>query len=311
MNWKTWVPLVLAIVLGVVAAKVARDTLMKNKAAAGPAGKFVKIVVAKEDIQPGQEIKPEQINMAQVQENAAPASSFTDAEKLQGRSAEMIILKGQPIVEAMLAQEGSGTGLQSLVPHGMRALTIEVNEFTGVAGLLVPNCHVDILATINDGASNTQVSKAIVQNVTVKALGQRTTVNGNEPPNPNEMFRSVTLLLSPKDAEAVELACTTGRPRLVLRGGRDTDIAETEGVTLGELRAGAGDKAKAMAITPATQPTIVIAPPTTQPETVAIKTPPMRVVKLIRGGVESSVSLPVIDGTPENAFGNTDPFERR
>jgi pilus assembly protein CpaB len=310
MNWKTWVPLILAIVLGVVAAKVARDTLMKNRAASGPPGKFVKIVVAKEDIQPGQEIKPEQINMAQVQENAAPASSFTDAEKLQGRSAEMIILKGQPIVEAMLAQEGSGTGLQSLVPHGMRAVTIEVNEFTGVAGLLVPNCHVDILATINDGANNTQVSKAIVQNVTVKALGQRTTVNGNEPPNPNEMFRSVTLLLSPKDAEAVELACTTGRPRLVLRGGRDTDIAESEGITLGELRGGAGDKAKALAILPATQP-IVIAPPTTPPETVAIKTPPMRVVKLIRGGVESSVSLPVIDGTPENAFGNTDPFERR
>jgi hypothetical protein len=67
-----------------------------------------------------------------------------------------------------------------------------------------------------------------------------------------------------------------------------------------------------MSITPApaTQP-IVIAPPTTQPETVAVKTPPMRVVKLIRGGVESTVSLPVIDGTPDNAFGNTDPFERR
>ena len=63
MNWKTWVPLVLAIVLGVFAAKVAKDTLMKNRAASGPAGKFVKIVVAKEDIQPGQEIKPEQIDL--------------------------------------------------------------------------------------------------------------------------------------------------------------------------------------------------------------------------------------------------------
>src|SRR3954467_3831044 len=135
MNWKTWVPLVLAIVLGVVAAKVAKDTLMKNRAAAGPAGKFVKIVVAKEDIPPGQEVKAEQINRAQVQETAAPASSFTDAEKLSGRSAEMIILKGQPIVEAMLAQEGAGSGIQALIPKGMRAVTIEVNEFTGVAGL--------------------------------------------------------------------------------------------------------------------------------------------------------------------------------
>jgi pilus assembly protein CpaB len=316
MNWKTWVPLVLAIVLGVVAAKVAKDTLMKNRAAAGPAGKFVKIVVAKDDIQPGQEIKAEQINLAQVQENAAPASSFTDVEKLNGRSAEMMILKGQPIVEAMLAQEGAGTGIQALIPKGMRAVTIEVNEFTGVAGLLVPNCHVDILATINDGASNTQVSKAIVQNVTVKAVGQRTTVNGNEPPNPNEMFRSVTLLLTPKDAEAIELACTTGRPRLVLRGGRDTEMVTTEGVTLGELRGGAGDKFKTeLALTPATQPTIVIAPPTTQPETVAVRTAPARVVTLIKGGVASQVSLPVLDGTPADAIGNTreanDPFDNK
>jgi pilus assembly protein CpaB len=316
MNWKTWVPLVLAIVLGVVAAKVAKDTLMKNRAAAGPAGKFVKIVVAKDDIQPGQEIKAEQINLAQVQENAAPASSFTDVEKLNGRSAEMMILKGQPIVEAMLAQEGAGTGIQALIPKGMRAVTIEVNEFTGVAGLLVPNCHVDILATINDGASNTQVSKAIVQNVTVKAVGQRTTVNGNEPPNPNEMFRSVTLLLTPKDAEAIELACTTGRPRLVLRGGRDTEMVTTEGVTLGELRGGAGDKVKTeLVLTPATQPTIVIAPPTTQPETVAVRTAPARVVTLIKGGVASQVSLPVLDGTPADAIGNTreanDPFDNK
>jgi pilus assembly protein CpaB len=289
---------------------------MKNRAAAGPAGKFVKIVVAKDDIQPGQEIKAEQINLAQVQENAAPASSFTDVEKLNGRSAEMMILKGQPIVEAMLAQEGAGTGIQALIPKGMRAVTIEVNEFTGVAGLLVPNCHVDILATINDGASNTQVSKAIVQNVTVKAVGQRTTVNGNEPPNPNEMFRSVTLLLTPKDAEAIELACTTGRPRLVLRGGRDTEMVTTEGVTLGELRGGAGDKVKTeLVLTPATQPTIVIAPPTTQPETVAVRTAPARVVTLIKGGVASQVSLPVLDGTPADAIGNTreanDPFDNK
>ena len=39
MNWKTWVPLILAIVLGVAAAKVARDQIMKNRLAAGPAGK--------------------------------------------------------------------------------------------------------------------------------------------------------------------------------------------------------------------------------------------------------------------------------
>ena len=208
----------------------------------------------------------------------------------------MMIGKGQPIVETMLTQEGSGSGLQALVPKGMRAVTIEVNEFTGVAGLIVPNCHVDILATINDGKNNRQVSKAIVQNVVVKAVGQRTTVNGNEPPNPNEMFKSVTLLLTPKDAEAVELACSTGRPRLVLRGGRDNETNENGGVSLSDLSGGGSDET-------------AVAPASADRHRACrrrrlsrlsrrSRSRPLRarVIKLIRGGVESSVTLPVLDG---------------
>jgi Flp pilus assembly protein CpaB len=126
------------------------------------------------------------------------------------------------------------------------------------------------------------------------------------------MFKSVTLLLTPKDAAAVELACSSGRPRLILRGGRDNDTSENEGVTLGEL---GGASSEQTTVGPATQPAIVIAPPppATQPatESVAVQTPPARVIKLIRGGVESTVTLPVLDGTPENAVGGTDPFERK
>src|SRR5437016_1248343 len=234
MNWKTWVPLILAIVLGVAAAKVARDQIMKNKLAAGPAGKFVKVVVAKGDIIPGKELKPDDITLAQVQENAAPATAFKTVEDLLGppaRVTEMTITKGQPIVEAMLTQTGSGSGLQALVPPGMRAITMEVNEFSGLAGLIAPGVHVDVIATISDGGSGNQLAKTIVQNVQVKAVGQRTTVAGGDAPaNPNEMFRSVTLLAKPEEAEAIELAAATGRPRLVLRGGRDNEIVASAGI---------------------------------------------------------------------------------
>jgi pilus assembly protein CpaB len=307
MNWKTWVPLVLAIVLGVAAAKVARDTIMKSKASAGPVGKYTKIVVAKTDITPGTELKPEDLAVADVQMDLAPTVSFKTVDELAGRSAEMMIVKGQPVAEVMLTQKGSGSGLQALVPNGMRAITMEVNEFSGVAGLLTPGCHVDILATINDGGSSAgQLAKTIVQNVQVKAVGQRTTVNGNEPPNPNEMFRSVTVLASLADAEAIELACSTGRPRLVLRGGRDNAVVASAGVSLGELRGGSGEKTPAVT-GPATQPAVAVAP-ATQPAavTVAHRDPPGRVVKLIKGGVESSVTLKDLDGTPSDSMGDTD-----
>src|SRR5215217_1929454 len=150
MNWKTWVPLVLAIVLGVVAAKVARDTLSKNKTAATPAGKFTKVVVTKADITPGKELKAEDLTLAQVEADNVPSSSFKETTEVVGRVSETLMVKGQPVVEAMLAPTGSGSGLQALVPPGMRAITVEVNEFTGVAGMLTPGCRVDIVSTIND-----------------------------------------------------------------------------------------------------------------------------------------------------------------
>src|SRR4051794_26304799 len=72
MNWKTWFPLILAIVLGVVAAKAAHDWVQKNKSAGVPAGKFVKIVVAKTDTQPGHELTGDDLTLTQMEATAAP-----------------------------------------------------------------------------------------------------------------------------------------------------------------------------------------------------------------------------------------------
>jgi pilus assembly protein CpaB len=296
MNWKTWAPLILAIVLGVVAAKIARDTMLKNKSAAAPTGKLAKIVVVKNDIMPGSELKADDLTTANVDADKVPASSFQDPAALAGRVAEMMMVKNSPVVEQMLAPTGTGSGLQALVPTGMRAITMEVNEFSAVAGLITPGCHVDVIATIAGGDTGSQVAKTIVQNVKVTAVGQRTNVatDGSAPPaaTPNEMYKSITMLCSPEDAEAIELACSTGRPRLVLRGGRDNDVVATAGISLGALR---GQPLTSVAAVPATQPTEITpaVAPTTQPTEapVAHAEPPHRTVKVIRGGQESTVTM--------------------
>jgi pilus assembly protein CpaB len=304
---------VLAIVLGVFAAKIARDAIMKNRGPVVQNGKFVKVIVTKADITPGHALTAEDLTLAQVDAENAPAAAFKESTDVIGRVSETLMVKGQPVVEAMLAPTGSGSGLQALVPNGMRAVTMEVNEFTGVAGLITPGCHVDIVATINEGANGTQIAKTIVQNVKVTAVGQRTAAN-NEPPQPNEQFRSVTVLASLEDVETIELACATGRPRMVLRGGRDNDIVATAGVTLGELKGSGGKNSDPFVATATTQPAPVA---TTQP---LIEQPndrresPRRDEKLIKNGVESNVTLFMPSGDENNNTENTkidstDPFE--
>ena len=312
MNWKTWVPLVLAIVLGVAAAKVARDVMLKNKGNAVAAGKFTKVVVTKGDVGPGKALTAEDLTIGQVDKDNVPASSFTTVEEVVGRVSETMMVKGVPVVEAMLAPTGTGSGLQALVPVGMRAVTIEVNEFSGVAGLLTPGCRVDVIATINEGNSDSRIAKTIVQNVKVTAVGQKTTAAGNEPPPPGEMFKSVTVLVPLSDAEAIELACSTGRPRLVLRGGRDNDVVTTAGVSLSELKNGSGTGTGQTVVTvapplPTTMPSVVAVEPTTKPTDAVVKAEPkFRLVKLIKGGQESTVRLNIVEGTPDGAFGGSE-----
>lgn len=310
MNWKTWIPLVLAIVFAVVAAKAARDWMLKNKGNGQPSGKFAKVVVAATDIEPGKDIKPEDLTTANIEADRIPANSFTEGSQLENRVTQMAIAKNSPVVEAMLAPTGTGSGLQALVPNGMRAVTMEVNEFSGVAGLVMPGCRVDVIATINNGENGGQLAKTIVQNVKVTAVGQRMAGAEAAPPAPNEMAKSVTVLATLEEAEAIELACSTGRPRLVLRGGRDNAVVATAGISLGALRMGADSGSQQVVVIP---PIATTEPATTQPgETIVRQDPPRRVVRIIRGTTETNVTLDVLDGMPEDNLGSTsDPFDGR
>jgi len=297
MNWKTWIPLALAIVLGVVAAKVARDVLMHSRPAQTQAVKLAKVIVAKADILPGHELKPEDLVESQMSFENVPAGSFNDATQLMNRVAEQKMVKGQSILEGMLAPTGAAAGLQALVPKGQRAITIEVNEFSGVAGLLTPGCRVDVLATLQGDGK--QIARTIVQNVKVTAVGQRVVMPTKDDNNPNqqpEIMRSITVLATLKDSEAIELAASTGRPRLVLRSSRDEDVVKSEGITIGELRGpdregfwASAAKFLAALPKPTTMPATAVAAkqPTTKPE---IET---RVVKVFRAGAPSDVTLEI------------------
>jgi pilus assembly protein CpaB len=308
MNWKTWVPLVLAIVLGMVAAKAARDVMLNNKSAVNNA-KYVKVVVTRGDVHPGAALAASDLALAQVEAARFPATAFDSIDRVVGRVSETLMVKGQPIVEAMLAPVGSGSGLQALVPPGMRAVTIEVNESSGVAGLISPGCRVDVIATLNDGRGNAEsrMAKTIVQNVKVTAVGQRTSGGGAD--GPSELSKSVTILASLEDAEALELACAMGRPRLVLRGGRDNEVTATAGVSMNDLKGIGGRPDTGTSALPTTTPVAVVtAPPPTSRSVqpiVQAETVKHRLVRVVRAGRVSMVSL-TLDADEENGGSEDD-----
>jgi pilus assembly protein CpaB len=224
----------------------------------------VRIVVAKRDIAPGHTLDVNDLASAAFPPDSIPRGSFRQESELTGRVALIQVIQGQPVLDSFLAMAGSGSGAQAIVPPGMRAVTLEVNEFSGVAGLLVPGCRVDVVSTLPDQQTKISIARTIVQNVKVLAVGQRLTVNNAGAKNESAMSaeaavaRSVTLLVKPREAEAIELASSSGRTRLVLRGSFDEGVRQGDGVSVAELL---GSRPQ---IVQPVQP-VIVEKPTTQP----------------------------------------------
>jgi pilus assembly protein CpaB len=99
---------------------------------------------------------------------------------------------------------------------GERAITIPVNTVSGLSGMIKPNDRVDIVGTFSVGSKI--ITRILNQNVTVIAVGSRF---GN---NSEENYGSVTLKVSPEEAEILTFAERHGDLRLLLRNRRDLEI---------------------------------------------------------------------------------------
>jgi len=231
MKVKTSISLIVAIALGLITTKVGWDLLANYRVSRDDNGKMAKVVLAKRDLDPGYQIEASDLQMSSVPKETAPESAFKEAKDVVGRTLSTPVVSGQTMFEGLLAPVGASGCLQALVPDGMRAVTVEVSESSGVAGLIRPKAHVDVISTLKRGDSN--IARTIVENAEVSAVGPRLT------PAPSAVdqtpARTVTLLVTPKNAEAIELAGTNSKPRLVLRGSTDHAPSGTTGISIEEL----------------------------------------------------------------------------
>jgi pilus assembly protein CpaB len=294
MNVRTWIPLIVAVALGITAAVVARKSILSRTQIVRQ--ETVKVVVAKTAIAPGESLTAEQLTTAPFPGSVPPPQSFSNPSELVGRVITAPMLVGQPFQESLLAARGASPGLAALIPTGLRAVTVDVTESGGVAGLLAPGSHVDVVSTtMNSENQNKTVTRTIVQNVTVIAVGQRLTTHKPDDKEP-QVSRTVTVLASPHDAETLDLASTVSRLRLVLRSNDDDDATADDGVMLAELRGNPETPSPAgesiAQLTPPPQVVLVNPPPPqTQPSVFGKPTDeaPAHVMTVIAGNDERRI----------------------
>jgi pilus assembly protein CpaB len=178
----------------------------------------VDIVVAANDLQVGTKLEDRDLKLVNFPGDSLPDGVIHQKARAVGRGVLQPISRGEFILSSKLADKDVA-GLPALIPPGMRAVSVRVNDVIAVAGFVLPGTRVDVLLTGNPGVAGESVTTTVLENVTVLATGQKLERNAaGEPQN----TAVITLLVSPEDAQKLTLATQEGRIQLSLRNPLDT-----------------------------------------------------------------------------------------
>lgn len=225
----------MALVFGAVATFMAMGWLksQSQRVAHQQSTDMVPVVVAAKDVPPTVALSSNQLKVHMWPQGSALAGKFSRPEELEGRVTAIPLSAGEPVLESKLAPKGVIPGLTALLPQEKRAMTVKVDEASGVAGFLNPDNRVDVVVTVDKGDFNRDpISKVVLQSLRVLGTGQRIEKTPGEKP---QVVPTVTLEVTPTEGERLALAVREGTISLVLRNQQDLKTVETMGVRTSTL----------------------------------------------------------------------------
>jgi pilus assembly protein CpaB len=193
-----------------------------------------RVVVASADIALGSELERDDLMTIEWPASAVPEGAAADPAQLVGRGLIDSVVRHEPILPGKLASKEAGSGLPPIIPPGMRAMSVRVNEVIGVAGYVLPGTQVDVVVTASpNNKPEDTISKVVLSKVQVLTAGTRLEQDTKDE-KPMQVT-VVTLLVTPEQAERLTLASTEGKIQLALRNPLDVEEPVTPGVKPGIL----------------------------------------------------------------------------
>lgn len=204
---------------------------------------LVSVLTARHPIKRGQRVTRDLLSEIRV-EPPLPAGALNAKTAVADAVALNDIAQGQIILESeLLVGEGARPGLSVLVPEGMRAVALRVNDEVSVGNFVRPNDRVDIhLVLPNDRVARARgedirrgdhtESRLLLQNVLILSTGE--TLASLDGQNAIRM-KNITVAVSPEDALMLAIAKDAGEFYLALRNSADDAVVEPSWVHLEDL----------------------------------------------------------------------------
>ncbi len=215
--------LIVAVVFGLVAAWGTFQYLKQMEKTYKSSGKFVAVAIAKSRIPARSVINDQMVEFTEIPSNYVNPASLGNPGDIVGKVSRTDIYPGEQIIRNKISNPNDpGEGLAMLVEPGRRAMTVAVNDVSGVAGMLKPGDKIDVLGTVVVGKET--LTSLIVQDIKILAVN-RTTGNSTAD-NKQPQTGTLTLSLNPWEAQHVTLASEKGSIRVLLR--TPTDEAKVQ-----------------------------------------------------------------------------------
>src|SRR3954470_23052722 len=268
--------LFLAIVMGGIAAFMARHWLESHAVTPAIGQGVGTIVVAAQPLGFGVALSPDNIVEIPWAAKALPEGAFVSKGDLlkDGRRVVLSALdRNEPVLRSKLTQPGQRASLSALLEPGKRAVTVRVDDVRGVAGFVLPGDFVDVVLIGEDPAVKREgYSDILLQHVKVLAIDQLASERQEQP----TVAKAVTVEVTPEQAQKILLASNVGKLSLILRQPGDVNADSARRVTERDL---GRDRPRRAAAPP---------PPAPPPPTPPAAAPPPRpsttvTVSIVRG----------------------------
>lgn len=199
---------------------------------------MVEVLIPAQNIEAGSELKPEMFRKQQRPKAGLSSRVIRDFEEVKGHYSRSLIPGDSPLVQDLITSIRPTNVITTQIPDGYRAVTIRVDAQSAVEGWARAGARVDVTWATSHGGK--EVLTTIVQNAQVLSAERQIETQAGQPNGQNAgvaIPSTVTLLVTAKDSQKIQLAKTSGTLSLVLRGDNDPGkVGENVGtLTLNDL----------------------------------------------------------------------------
>lgn len=187
------------------------------------AEKRTTVMAASHDLAVGTLIRKADIKRIAVLPRDLPHGGVLAEKDALDRVVLYPVSANEPLIAGELSLLSGAEGIPATIEPGHRAVSVQITDVSGVAGLIQPGAHVDVLFT-RPGNMTEAITSTILQNVKVLAIGHTVQVGQTVDPKAPKV-PVATLVVTPEEAQKLELAKNQGRISLSLRNPLDTSDA--------------------------------------------------------------------------------------